>query len=297
MNMGYIYAVGAYIMWGLLPIYWKIYQGVGAWEILSHRIIWSVVFVLILVSVTRRWKMLKSAVPDTKSKVAVLVASLLISLNWLLYIWAVNNNHLIEASLGYYINPLVNVGLGVLLLGERLSKLQWISIALAATGVLIMTIAFGQFPWVSITLALSFGLYGYVKKKVQVDTISGLTLETLIVFPLALIYLLGVEHGGQAYQMLSGWKIAVLTLAGVATALPLLFFAEAVKRLPLSSIGFIQYLSPTISLALGVWLYHEEFTSIDLISFGFIWSALVVYSIRLSRKQPPLPLQKDTVST
>ncbi|HEU4963369.1 MAG TPA: EamA family transporter RarD [Bacilli bacterium] len=299
MNKGFLYAVAAYIMWGLLPIYWKLFTQVGSGEILSHRIIWSVVFVLLLVTFTSRWGRLKQAVPDKRSKWAVTLASLLISLNWLIYIWAVNNNHIVEASLGYYINPLVNVFLGVFFLKESLSKWQWISIGLAALGVLIMTVSYGHFPWVSITLALSFGLYGLTKKKVQVDTIVGLSLETVIVLPFALLYLLIFEHGGDALTVLSGWKIAALTLAGIATASPLLFFAEGVKRLPLSMIGFVQYLSPTITLILGVWMYHEAFTTVDAICFGLIWSALILYTAQIlgkSRKKRN-GLGKEAVAT
>lgn len=284
MKIGYIYALAAYIMWGLLPIYWKAFTEVGAWEILSHRIIWSVVFVAFLVTVTARWNKLKQAIPDTKSKLAILACSILISINWVIYIWAVNNNNIVEASLGYYINPLVNVFLGVFFLKERLSKLQWAAISLAALGVLIMTVSYGQFPWVSITLAVSFGIYGLTKKKVKVDTIVGLSLETFVVLPLALIYLFAFQQGGEALNVLSGWQLALLTLSGVATALPLLFFAEGVKRLPLSTISFVQYLSPTISLFIGVWLYNEEFSAIEMASFGLIWSALVLYTIQLMRK-------------
>jgi chloramphenicol-sensitive protein RarD len=285
MNIGTVCAALSYIIWGLLPIYWKTYTEVGAWEILSHRIIWSVVFVLLLVTVTKKWSLLRTSLPDWKSKLAITFSSLLISANWVLYIWAVNNNHMVEASLGYYINPLVNVFLGVFFLGERLTKLQWGSISLAVIGVLIMTISYGQFPWVSISLALSFGLYALSKKKVKIDTIAGLSLETLIVLPFALLYLLGFEHGGTAFAILPSWKIAVLLLAGVATALPLLLFAEGAKRLPLSVMGFFQYISPTLTLILGLVLYHESFTTMDLISFAFIWSALLLYTVQILKKQ------------
>ncbi|PWK13167.1 EamA family transporter RarD [Tumebacillus permanentifrigoris] len=293
MKKGLWYSVAAYGMWGLLPLYWKVFQDIGAWEILSHRIIWSVVFVLLLVTVTKRWKALTQAVPDAKSKRSVIIASLLISLNWLIYIWAVNNNHMVEASLGYYINPLMNVFLGVFLLQERLSKLQGSAIALAALGVLILTISYGQFPWVSLSLATSFALYGFTKKKANLDTIVGLSLETLIVLPFALIYLVLFAQGGEAPQLLSGWRWLLLSVAGVATALPLLFFAEGVKRLPLSIMGFVQYLSPTITLFLGVLLYHESFSTIEFLSFGMIWSALVLYMIQVTRNsQRSMPSPK-----
>ena len=290
MNRGYLYAALSYIMWGLLPIYWKIFNQVGAWEILTHRIIWSVVFVLIFVGIQRKWKQLKQAIPDAKSFLALALSSLLISLNWVTYIWAVNSNHMVETSLGYYINPLVNVFLGVFFLGERLSKLQWTSIAFAAVGVIIMTVSYGQFPWVALALAVTFGLYGLAKKKIKVEPLIGLSLETMIVAPIALIFLLAVLHGGEAFVVLPGWKIAVLLLAGVATALPLLFFAEGAKRLPLSVMGFFQYIAPTITLILSLTVYGEAFTTNDIISFGFIWIALILYSYQIVKKQKGQPV-------
>ena len=288
MNRGYLYAALSYVMWGLLPIYWKIFTEVGAWEILTHRIIWSVAFVLLLVLIQKKWHLLREAIPDAKSFFAITLSSLLISVNWVIYIWSVNNNHMVEASLGYYINPLVNVFLGVFFLGERLSKLQWASIALAAVGVTIMTVSFGQFPWVALSLAFTFGLYGLAKKKIKVEPVIGLSLETLIVMPLALIYLLFFLHGGEAFAILPLWKTVVLLLAGVATALPLLFFAEGAKRLPLSVMGFFQYIAPTITLILSLGVYGEEFTTVDMISFAFIWSALILYSIQILKKQKPV---------
>lgn len=290
MNRGYLYAALSYIMWGLLPIYWKIFNQVGAWEILTHRIIWSVVFVLILVGIQRKWKKIKEAIPDAKSFLVLTLSSLLISLNWVTYIWAVNSNHMVEASLGYYINPLVNVFLGVFFLGERLSKLQWTSIVLAAVGVIIMTVSYGQFPWVALALAVTFGFYGLAKKKIKVEPLIGLSLETMIVAPIALIFLLAVLHGGEAFVVLPGWKIAVLLLAGVATALPLLFFAEGAKRLPLSVMGFFQYIAPTITLILSLTVYGEAFTTNDIISFGFIWIALILYSYQIIKKQKGQPV-------
>jgi chloramphenicol-sensitive protein RarD len=285
MNRGYLYAALSYVMWGLLPIYWKIFNQVDAWEILTHRIIWSVVFVLILVGIQRKWKKLREAIPDAKSFLALTLTSLLISLNWVTYIWSVNSNHMVETSLGYYITPLVNVFLGVFFLGERLSKLQWTSIALAAIGVIIMTVSYGQFPWVALALAVTFGLYGLAKKKIKVEPLIGLSLETMIVAPIALIFLLAVLHGGEALVVLPNWKIAVLLLAGVATASPLLFFAEGAKRLPLSVMGFFQYIAPTITLILSLAVYGETFTTNDFISFGFIWIALILYSYQIIKKQ------------
>jgi chloramphenicol-sensitive protein RarD len=287
MNQGYLYAIVAYTAWGLLPIYWKIFSKISAWEILSQRIIWSVVFVVLLVLASKRWDSIKKAVPNWNSRFRIVLSSLLITANWTIYIWAVNSGHMVEASLGYYINPLVSVLLGVFFLRERLKPLQWGAMGLALIGVLILTINYGQFPWVALSLAFTFGLYGLAKKKIQAEPLAGLTLETIVVFPFALLYLMIFQHGGKAWLVLSWWQIIALLLAGVATALPLLWFAEAAKRLPLSMMGFFQYLAPTITLLLGLFMYHESFSEIDLISFGCIWVALVIYSLQILQKKNP----------
>lgn len=287
MNQGYWYAIVAYIAWGLLPIYWKIFSKISAWEILSQRIIWSVVFVVILVLASKKWNSIKKAVPNWNSRIRIIISSLLIASNWTIYIWAVNNGHMIEASLGYYINPLVSVLLGVFFLGERLKPLQWGAMGVALIGVLILTINYGQFPWIALSLAITFGLYGLAKKKIHAEPLAGLTLETIVVLPLALLYLMIFQHGGKAWFVLSWWQLIALLLAGVATALPLLWFAEAAKRLPLSIMGFFQYLAPTITLLLGLFLYQESFSEIDLISFSCIWIAIVIYSSQMIQKKTP----------
>ncbi|WML53506.1 EamA family transporter RarD [Neobacillus sp. PS3-12] len=287
MNQGYWYAIVAYTAWGLLPIYWKIFSKISAWEILSQRIIWSVVFVVLLVLASKKWDSIKKAVPNWNSRIRIIISSLLIASNWTIYIWAVNNGHMIEASLGYYINPLVSVLLGVFFLGERLKSLQWGAMGVALVGVLILTINYGQFPWIALSLAITFGLYGLAKKKIKAEPLAGLTLETIVVFPLALLYLLIFQHGGKAWFVLSWWQMIALLLAGIATALPLLWFAEAAKRLPLSIMGFFQYLAPTITLLLGLFLYQESFSEIDLISFGCIWIAIVIYSSQMIQKKTP----------
>jgi chloramphenicol-sensitive protein RarD len=285
MKIGYVYALLAYAAWGVLPIYWKVFSSIGAWEILSHRVLWSALFVLLLVLCKKRGSEIKQLLSDKKNRITLTISSLLISANWVIYIWAVNNGYVIEASLGYYINPLVNVMLGVLFLRERLKGLQWVAITLATIGMMILTISYRHFPWISISLAFTFGLYGLAKKKVHVDTTVGLMVETLLVLPIALVYLIVFEQGGQAWHMLSGWRLFVLCLSGVATALPLLWFTEAAKRLPLSVLGFIQYLAPTIMLILGVVIYHEPFTNMGMISFGFIWSALIIYTFHLTKNR------------
>ncbi|USG67485.1 EamA family transporter RarD [Brevibacillus ruminantium] len=286
MKQGVLYAVAAYLMWGTLPLYWKVFEKMGAWEILAHRIFWSAVFVVVLLYVTKKLKELKRAVTDKKTWVLLFLSSLIISGNWFIFIWAVNNGHVLETSLGYYMNPLISVLFGVLFLRERLRAGQWIAIALAGIGVAVMTINYGKMPWVAIMLALTFALYGLAKKTVRLDSMLSLAWETLFVAPIALAYLFTLQVNGQETVFsLEGWQIILLTLAGVATALPLYWFAQAAKILPLSTVGFIQYLSPTISLFIAVFLFHEPFTKTHWLSFGFIWSALIVFTLSSLRSR------------
>ncbi|GED53419.1 MULTISPECIES: EamA family transporter RarD [Brevibacillus] len=286
MKQGVLYAIGAYFMWGMLPLYWKVFEKMGAWEILAHRIIWSAVFVVALLFVTKKLRYLKSSVTEAKTWIALVLSSLIISGNWLIYIWAVNIGHVMETSLGYYINPLLSVLFGVLFLKERMRLGQWIAIVLAAIGVSVMTFHYGKVPWVAILLALTFALYGLAKKTVKLEPMMSLAWETLFVAPIALAYVLALQVNGQETALsLEAWQIVLLTLAGVATALPLYWFAQAAKRLPLSMVGFVQYLSPTITLLMAIFLFHEPFTQTHLISFGFIWSALVVFTISSLRSK------------
>lgn len=286
MKRGILYAVIAYLAWGLLPLYWNLFQSMGALEILAHRIVWSFVFVAVILTISRRWRQLRSSLPDIKSKIAMLVCSLTISANWLIFIWAVTNGKVMETSLGYYMNPLISVFFGVLFLKESLSKGQWTALGLAGVGVLYLTFQYGVFPWVALSLALTFALYGLAKKMLRMDGIIGVTLETLLVTPIALLYLGMLQtQGTDVAWSMDGWKIVLLTLSGAATALPLMWFAEATKTLPLSTIGFIQYLSPTMSLITAVFLFGEPFTVTHLISFTCIWSALVVFTVSSMRKR------------
>lgn len=277
-------ALGAYIMWGFLPLYWKMVQVVPATEILAHRMIWSFVFLVCLLLLSRHAQSFREEVHSLLKRpaqaAAVVLAAVLITLNWLTYIWAVNAGHVVESSLGYYINPLVNVLLGVMVLKEKLSSWQIISFALALAGVLVLTINFGSFPWIAFTLALTFSLYGLIKKMIRLGAITGITLETLLISPLMLVYL-GCVHssGNGAFGNISPVITALLIGAGVATATPLILFAAAANRLPLSSIGFLQYVSPTIMLMLGVFLYREPFTSVHWACFILIWTALLIFSL------------------
>lgn len=297
MRRGILYAVIAYLAWGLLPLYWNLFQSMGSLEILAHRVVWSFLFVGIILTITRRWGHLRSSLPDMKSKIAMVACSLTISANWLIFIWAVTHGRVMETSLGYYMNPLISVFFGVLFLKEKLSKGQWTALALAAAGVLFLTVQYGTFPWVALTLALTFALYGLAKKLLRMDGIIGVTWETLLVTPIALLYLAMLQaDGSEAAWAMEGWKIVLLTLAGAATALPLMWFTEATRRLPLSTIGFIQYLSPTMSLITAVFLFGEPFTTTHLISFSCIWAALVVFTVSSIRKKgPSMPNHEEVV--
>jgi chloramphenicol-sensitive protein RarD len=277
---GAFYAILAYGAWGLLPLYWKLFDTMTPLEVLAYRIIWSFVFVWILIVASSRVKDCLKAAKDSKRLLMMVLCSLLITTNWLIYIYAVNSGHMVEASLGYYINPLVSVLLGVIFLREQLSAFQWVAIGLALIGVSVMTYTYGKIPWIAISLALSFGLYGLAKKKVQVDSMIGLTWETTIVFPVSLIYAtVLLANGTDTVFTLPPASMVMLLLAGVATATPLLWFGIAAKMLDLSVLGFFQYIAPTLTLFLGIFLYHETFTSIDLVAFMFIWAALLVFTI------------------
>ena len=278
------YAVGAYLLWGILPVYWKLLQHVPPLQILAHRIFWAFVFLLSLLLLTGNltgfWRETRQIAGQPRKLAAVGVAAIILNINWGTYIWAVNNNHIVQTSLGYYINPLVSVLLGILILKERLSLWQLAAFVLAAVGVFSLTLQFGTFPWIAIVLALTFGLYGLFKKTVDIGSVTGLTLETLLTCSFALPYLFCVSNIGSSQF---GFHLSSTNLllmgAGAVTATPLVLFAAGAKRLPLFAIGFLQYISPTIALLLGVLVYHEPFTQGHLLSFGIIWIGLLLFSL------------------
>lgn len=287
-KLGVVYAAGAYILWGFLPLYWKMAEHVPAWEILAHRIVWSFLFMIAVVIILKKWPSFviecKSIFKDAKKLAGITLASIIISLNWVTYIWAVNNAHVVEASMGYYINPLISILLGILVLKEKLTYWQFIAFILAGIGVLYMTFQFGSVPWVAILLAFSFALYGLLKKVVQLGAMFGLTIETLMITPAAILYLTYVHTGGGygafTFSSLDG---LILAGSGVITAVPLLMFASGAKRIPLSMVGFLQYFAPTIMLLLGVILFDEPFTSVHLVTFSLIWLGLIIYSLANTR--------------
>jgi chloramphenicol-sensitive protein RarD len=299
-QIGIISAAWSYLIWGLLPIYWKFVDEVGSEEILAHRVVWSFVFMIVLLTITRKISRLKETLhqlwSNKKLLASLAVASLLISVNWFIYIWAVNTNHLIEASMGYYINPLVSVLLGLIILKEKLNTPQVVSLVLASIGVLVLTINYGSFPWISVTLAVSFGLYGLAKKMIKVDSAIGLTLETMMVTPLAILYTIYLFiQGNNSFLTVSPVTDMLLIGAGVATATPLLLFAIGAQKIPLSTLGFLQYIAPTISLMLGIFVYGEHFSKTHLLAFIFIWSALTIYSFSKTKIFVNLEKRKNNI--
>lgn len=277
--IGTFYAVAAFTAWGLLPVYWKLLKQVPSPEILAHRIFWSFIFVSAILLIRGQWIVLKHTLAVKKNRLAVLLSAVLISVNWGIYIWAVNSNQIVEASMGYYITPLFSVFLGLVVLHERLNFWQWIALALALIGVLFMTVKYDRFPWIAIVLTLTFGLYGLSKKVVPVSSLIALGLETFLTAPLCLIYIVFKQYQGEGALGTISFPITLMLIfSGVVTAFPLLWFAQAAKSIPLSKVGFIQYLSPTLALFLGVMIFKEAFTRVHLISFGCIWCALVLYS-------------------
>lgn len=284
---GAFYAALSYTMWGIIPIYWKWVQDVPADEVLAHRVLWSFVFMVGLLLATKKWKLFVSFVREIslnrKKFLALLTASLLVTANWGIFIWAVNSGHILQTSLGYYINPLISVLLGVIVLKEKLSGAQIVSFSLAAVGVLILGIYYGEFPWVSLILAITFGLYGLVKKMVRAEAAIGLTLETMMVTPLAVGYWLYLLFTSNSKFFVSTDTSLLLIGGGIATAIPLLYFAKGAQKVPLSMLGFLQYIAPTLTLILGVFVYQESFTKMHLLAFLFIWGALTIYSLSMTR--------------
>ncbi|XLZ68607.1 EamA family transporter RarD [Massilia sp. SR12] len=281
MKTGMLYAAGAFLAWGLFPLYFHAIKDVPASEILAHRMAWSLVFLMLVLLVRRQWKWLPQVLRQPKVVGSFVASAFLLSANWFVYIWAVNNGHVVDASLGYFINPLVNVLLGMLVLKEKLRRGQWLAIAVAATGVAWLTWQGGQVPYIALVLALSFGAYGLLRKTAALAALEGLSFETLILFPLALAYLGWLVFHGQSVFLntesdTTRW---LLVAAGPTTAIPLLLFAAGARRIPMSVLGMLQYMSPSLQMLLGVWVFHEAFSADRLVGFLFIWGALAIYML------------------
>ncbi len=277
MNRGIWLGVGAYFTWGLFPIYWRWLQGVPAPQLLGHRIVWSFVFMAGVLTALRQWSDFRAQAGRRRVLGVYLLAALLIGVNWLVYVWAVNAGYIVETSLGYFINPLISITLGVAFLREKLRPMQWVPVGLAAVGVLYLTVTYGAPPWIALTLAFSFGLYGLVKKLAPLNATHGLALETGWLIVPALGYLLWVEQTGQgAFGHTDPVTTGLLIGAGLVTTVPLLLFAGAAHRIPLSWMGFLQYIAPTLQFLLGVLVYGEPFGLNQLIGFGLVWLALAI---------------------
>jgi chloramphenicol-sensitive protein RarD len=292
MNKGILSGIAAYAMWGFFPIYWKMLQSVPSLQLLGHRIVWSFVLLLAVILLTRQWGDFRSQLNGRMFQV-YLIAALLIGVNWLTYVWAVNEGFIVETSLGYFINPLLSVLMGVIFLRERLRMAQWIPVVLAAIGVAYLTIAYGRLPWIALLLAFTFGFYGLVKKLAPLGSVFGLTLETGILFLPALVYLGWMQAGPTAAFLHSGITADLLMIgAGLVTTVPLLMFATAAKQIPLTMIGILQYLAPTIQFLIGVFIYKESFDASRLIGFGLVWLALVIFWVEnfLANRIPVEPI-------
>ncbi len=283
-RLGIIFAVGAYSMWGLLPLYWKLFNNISAMELLAHRIIWSFVFVGIILLWKNKLAKIKAVIKDKKTFYLIIWAGILITLNWGLYIWGVTSGHIIEASMGYFIEPLFMVFLGLVVFKEKLNYWQIAAVISAMIGVLFLIVRYGEVPWFALSLATSFAIYGMLKKKIDTSSMISLGLETAIVVPVAILFLLFRQYQGIRVFGDSFSHNALLIGAGPATALPLLLFAEGARRIKMSTLGFVQYLSPTISLLLGVFVFKEIFTVSHFISFSFIWFGLLIYTFSLFYK-------------
>lgn len=280
MNAGFWYAVGAYFLWGVLPLYWKALQAVPPVQILAHRMSWSVLVVVMLLAAQGGWRWLREALTNRKTLLTFTVTGGMLALNWFLYIWAVNTDRVVEASLGYFINPLVNVLLGGLFLGETLRSGQRLAIAVAASGVAYLAFGYGQPPWIGLVLAGSFGLYGLLRKTATLGSLQGFALETFLFFPFAAGYLVWAEMKGVgAFGHLGMGLDLLMMFAGVVTAAPLLLFASGARRLSLSTLGILQYIAPSLQFAIGVFVYSEPLSRDRMIAFGLIWAALAIYSV------------------
>jgi chloramphenicol-sensitive protein RarD len=302
MNKGIGAALAAYALWGLLPVYWKALGAVSALQILGHRVVWSFAFAALLLLVRRRWTWLKQTAHSRRTLITFLGTGTILGVNWLTFIWAVNAGYIVDTSLGYFINPLLNVVLGVLFLKERLRPWQWASLTVAGAGVAYLTFNYGAFPWVALTLAVTFAFYGFLHKTADLGALEGLSLETAFMSVPALtylIYLQGVEK--VSLSQAEPGIVALLVFSGVVTALPLLSFNYAARCIPLSTLGFLQYIAPTLQFLVGVVLYKEQFTHARMVGFGLIWIALAIFSLegaishqRAPGRQPkPRPAGQD----
>lgn len=285
-RQGLLYGIGAYLLWGLFPLYWPLLEPAGALEIVAHRIIWSVLFVALLLSISRGWRRVAALVSHRATLGRLALAAVLVSVNWCVYIWGVNHGHVVETSLGYFINPLLTILLGVLVLHERLRRAQWVAVAIASLAIVVLTIDYGQLPWIALTLATSFASYGFLKKQVSAGASETLAVETAVLAGPALITLFVLAGRSQLTFGQHGVGNALLLIGtGVVTAVPLLLFGASARRLPLSTLGLLQYLAPVLQFAVGVGIRHEPLPAARLAGFALVWLALVILTVDALRRQ------------
>lgn len=278
-HLGVVYALAAYLIWGCAPIYFKYLQAIPVYEILAHRVIWSAVVTGLLIAFMGGGANLLSVCRAPKKLLFLSVTTLLISTNWMIFIWAINNGHMLDASLGYFINPLFNVLLGLIFLNESLSRIKWVAVFLALIGVLIQVVQLGSLPWVSLVLPISFGFYALLRKKIKIEALTGLFIETVLVLPVAIYYLLKIAQTDTANMLTNSWSLnGWLMFAGIVTALPLIFFGQAALRLKLSTLGFFQYLAPSLLFIFAVVFYGEQLGLVKTITFLFIWLGIFLFA-------------------
>lgn len=290
---GIVNGIAAYVLWGFFPIYWKLLHQVPALQVIGHRISWSFLLLIGIIVVTKQWRSFRSAALTPKTLGIYSIAAVLLSINWLVYVWGVNAGFIVETSLGYFINPLISVLLGVIFLRERLRPAQWFPVALATAGVIYLTVVYGRLPWIAVSLAFSFGFYGFVKKLAPLGSLYGLTLETGILFPIALLYLALVEVNRTGSFLHQGALVDLLLIgAGTVTTIPLLMFASAARQIPLTVVGLLQYIAPTLQFLIGVFIYKEPFDQAHLIGFGIVWVALIIFWVEnfLANRVPVEPI-------
>jgi len=280
-KLGLLFGISAYSLWGAFPLYWPLLEPANPLEIVSHRAVWTLVFCFIVLAATKALKSTLATLKQPKITARLFLTSILISINWLVYIWATNNEHVVEASLGYYINPLIIIGFGVILLKEKMRPLQWVAVTIASIGVLVLTIDYGRLPWIALALAISWGSYGLIKKQLGLGALEGLAIETLISAFFYLGYLIYIGNQGTG-QFGHSWGLTLLLMsAGAITAIPLLLFNGSTNRLPFTTIGLLQYITPTLQFSVGVWIRHEDMPTARWIGFLIIWVALTTLAFDL----------------
>lgn len=287
---GLFYGLAAYGLWGIMPIYFKWLQAVPAVDIVAHRIVWSLVALALLVSLTKAWNQVRAALVNRRTLAMLLLTAGLIGVNWLLYVYAINSGHILAGSLGYYLNPLANILLGRFILKERLTRLQWAAVGIATAGIAVLAAGAIGTLWISLTLCFSFATYGLLRKIISVDSLAGLTVETMLLFPLALGWLLMGGAEGRPMFGMNGSETALLMAAGIVSTVPLLCFTAAARRLAYSTVGMLQFIAPTLQFLLAVAVYGERFTTAHAIAFGCIWTALILYIAAMANARRRLPL-------